>query len=484
MTVTERLRSAVSHAEPDPPSSADSRVVTVAVVAIAISAFCFAFQETSLLTALRTIEKTLPGATTSTVSLLESGYLVVAAVSSPALGKIGDRSGQKPVLLLAMAMYMVGAVGAALTPDFAALVIFRAVQGVGGAIFALALAIVRPLAGDRLPVAIGSIVGGFGAGITAGFASSGVITAQLGWRWLFGIEALLIVLAMMLIVRFVPDPSQPSGADRDLPGVATLGLGIGSLLLALTFGPNFGWTSAPVLLLFSMVPVLLGGWWWWEHRVPEPLLDTGVLSQPNILFPNLAGALAGYAAFSTYLLVPRLAQSPTRGPTAGYGLGFTLTDIGLLMMPIGLGTLTGSTFGGALSRRVGGKWPFVAGMVLLAAGPALLAEVRPATWVIGLWLYLTGLGFGVSVGAAGTLVIQAAPPEATATATSLNTLSRLVGGGIGTQVGTIILISGRYPHSQLSDLFSYRLAFLLAAGAAAAGALFAAATRASRTSGA
>lgn len=477
MSVMERLRAAVENVQPSTETDSGEPNFTVPVVAIAVAAFCFAFQETSVLTSLRHIEQTLPGATTSTVSFLESGYLVIAAVSAPTLGKLGDRNGKKPMLMLAMGMYFAGALGASVTPDFAGLVIFRAVQGVGGAIFALALAIVRPLARDRLQIAIGSIVAGFGLGITAGFAASGVITGDLGWRWLFGIEAMLIVAAATLVFFLVPDTSEPTGVDRDLPGAAMLGLGLGSLLLALTFGPNYGWTGWPVLLLFAIFPTLLGTWWWWENRVPQPLLDVKVLTERNVLFPNLAGALAGYAAFSTYLLVPRLAQTPSIGPTSSYGLGFGLTAIGLLMMPIGVGTLTGSTLGGALSQRFGGKWTFVTGMGILAVGPALLATYRPDPYVTGLWLYLTGCGFGSSVGAAGVFVIEAAPEGSTATATSLNTLSRLVGGGIGTQIATVILLSGRIRGSSISHFWSYREAFLVSACVAAIGAVLATLTR-------
>lgn len=481
MSATARLRAAVTTAGPSAEAAPGESNLTIPLAAIAIAAFCFAFQETSILTTLTTIERTLPGATTSTVSFLESGYLVVAAVAAPTLGKLGDRNGKKPVLLAAMGMYFLGALGASLTPTFAGLVIFRAVQGVGGAIFALSLAIIRPLAGDRLPVAIGTIVGGFGLGITAGFASSGVITSELGWRWLFGIEGLLIVVAMLLVARLVPETSRPSGVDRDLPGAALLGFGIGSLLLGLTFGPDFGWVSWPVLFLFAVFPILLAAWWVRERRVDQPLLDVAVLTDRKILFPNAAGALAGYAAFSTYLLVPRLAQTPATGPSASYGLGFSLTDIGLLMMSIGVGTLTGSTTGGMLSRRFGGKWPFVAGMAVLAAGPALLATYRPDPYVIGVWLFVTGAGFGTSVGAAGTFVIQAAPEGSTAVSSSFNTLARLVGGGIGTQIGTIILVSGRIGSSKVSYFWTYREAFLVAAAVAAIGAVLASLTGPSRT---
>ncbi len=453
----------------------DDDSFVVPLVAISIAALCFAFQETSLLPALTAIRGSLPGASTSTTSFLESGYLVVAAVSAPTLGKIGDRRGRKNIILVAMGLYFLGAVGAALTPNFAMLVVFRAVQGAGGAIFAMALAIMRKLAGPKLPIAIGTIVGTFGVGITAGFASAGVITSDLGWRWLFGIEAMLITLGASLIFFFVPDTGERSDVDRDLPGAAMLGFGIGSILLALTFGSEWGWTAWRVLFLFVAGPILLAGWWLRDSRIEQPLLAVQVLKDPNILFPNLAGGLAGYAAFSTYLLVPRLLGTPAK---SGFGFGLSLTQTGIVMMSIGLGTLVGSQLGGQLSQRFGGKWVFTAGMGVLAAGPALLATVRPDLPVVAIWLFLTGMGFGASVGAGGTFVTQAAPEGSTGVATSFNTLSRLVGGGIGSQIATIILLAGRVPHTKLSHESAYVIAFTIAAAVAAGGAFLASLTRA------
>jgi MFS family permease len=458
-------------------------ILPVAAVAFAAFAFAFAFQETSILPTLTRIEGTLPGATTSTVTFLESGYLVVSAVAAPTLGKLGDREGRKLMMLFSMSMYFAGALGASLTPDFAGLVIFRAVQGVGGAIFALAMALIQPLAGDRLPIAVSGIVAGFGFGITAGFASAGVITADLGWRWLFGIEGVLITVAMLLIVLFVPDRTGRQDVGRDLPGAALLGFGLASLLLALTFGPPWGWTSWPVLFLFAVSPVMLAGWWIRENRTAQPLLDVGLLKSPAILFPNLAGALAGYAAFSTYILVPRFAEVPSGGPL-GYGFGFGLTEVGLLMMPIGVGTLFGSATGGALAGRFGGRWPFAGGMLVLALGPALLAAWRPGPYAVGSWLFVTGLGFGMSVGAANTFVIEAAPPNATAVSTSYNILARLFGGGLGSQIAIIILLAYRVPgYSGVSRQAAFPTAFAIAAAVALGGAFLASLTRVSDDSG-
>ncbi len=454
-------------------ADAPGRLV-IAILVVAAAAFSFAFQETGIIPSLVRIQRTLPGATTSTVTFLESGYLVLAAISATTLGRLGDRRGKKPVMLMAMGCYMAGAIGAAFAPNLAVLVVFRSLQGVGGAIFALSLALMRKLAGNKLQIAVSGIIAGFGLGITAGFASSGVISANLGWRYIFAIESMLIMIAGVLVWRFLPDDGERSDVPRDLTSSLLLGGGVGALLLSITLGPVEGWSSWEVLFIGSVVIPLLVAWWVRSQRIDQPLVRVSVLTERNVLLPNLAAGLAGYAAFSTYLVIPRLALTPTHLavlPGFHAGLGLALTALGLLMMPIGIGTLVGSALGGAAAGRVGGKWSFAAGMCLLALGPALLAAERVDLAAIGVWLFVTGVGFGSSVSAAGTLIIEAAPEGETGVATSINTLSRLTLGGIGSQVGTIILIIGRYHGLSVSHPFDYDLPFVIAAGLALLGAL-------------
>ncbi|MGH9069045.1 MAG: MFS transporter [Acidimicrobiales bacterium] len=443
---------------------------------LALAAITFAYQETSVLPALHSIDTTLPGATTSLTAFLESGYLVIAAVAAPTLGKLGDRTGKKRFLVLAMLTYFVGALGAGLAPSFAVLVVFRAIQGVAGAIFALSFAITRDVAPDRVALSVGVLVGSFGVGITAGFASSGVVTADLGWRFIFFIEAGLILLATALVARYVPEAGERTDVSADLPGSGLLGLGVGALIIGLTIGPVTGWVSpVPIGLL---VGAAVASWAWVarERRVSEPLIDIAVLTQRDVMLPNLGSALAGYATFSVFLAVPKIATVRRALPAvlAGhvdYGFALPVTAVGLVMVPIGLGMITGGPTGGVVGRRYGGKWPFVGGLALVGVTCALLAGFHDNLYAVGAWLYLLGAGFGLSVGAAGTFVTEAAPRGSTGVATAFNSLVRLVGGGIGAQVGTIIVISGRYPGTTVSHQWTFVAVFAVAAALGIAGAL-------------
>lgn len=443
---------------------------------LAFAAASFSYQETSILPALRSIDHSLAGATTSLTAFLESGFLVIAAVAAPTLGKLGDRWGKKRFLVVALLTYLVGALGAGLAPSFAVLVAFRSLQGVAGAIFALAFAITRDIAPERVPVSVGVLVGSFGVGLSAGFGSSGAVTATLGWRWIFFIGAGLIVISTALVARYVPEAGRPADVSSDLPASAILGLGVGALIIGITIGPITGWVSAAPIGLLVGSGVAFAAWVRRERRVPEPMLDVGLLTQRNILLPNIGSALAGYAAFSVFLAVPKIATVRRALPAAlsgkvHYGLALPLTAVGLVMVPIGLGVLTGGPTGGVLGRRYGGKWPFVGGLAMVGAACALLAGLHDQLYPVGAWLFLLGAGFGLSVGAAGTFVTEAAPEGSTGVATAFNSLVRLVGGGVGAQVATIIVISGRYPGTAVSGQWAYVSVFAVAAALGTAGAL-------------
>lgn len=186
---------------------------------LGIMAGSFAFQETGVLPLLPTIQRQLPGAGTVSSALLESGFLIVAAVAAPMIGKLGDRHGKKRMLLITLALYFIGALGAGLAPNFITLVVFRSAQGVGGALFALSFAIVRDEAPDKLSVAIGWLVGAFGVGACLGLGLSGVIAQSLSWRYIFFAETVLILIGGTLVATLVPRSPEKRDLRMDYWGL-------------------------------------------------------------------------------------------------------------------------------------------------------------------------------------------------------------------------------------------------------------------------
>ena len=111
------------------------------LVALLVADITFAFQQTAVIPAFPTIEQDLQAPATWTAWLL-SGYLIVATVATPLLGKLGDQQGKRRLLLIALLLFLTGSVGAAVSPNIGLLIVFRTVQGVGGAVFPLTFAMI------------------------------------------------------------------------------------------------------------------------------------------------------------------------------------------------------------------------------------------------------------------------------------------------------------------------------------------------------
>ncbi|MGH8189870.1 MAG: MFS transporter [Rhodanobacteraceae bacterium] len=438
---------------------------------LGVMAASFAFQETGVLPVLPTIQRQLSGASTTSSALLESGFLIVAAVAAPLIGKYGDARGKQRMLLVTLAIYFIGAIGAGMAPNFIVLVIFRALQGAGGALFSLSFAVMRDEAPERLNVAIGVLVGSFGVGSSLGFGFSGLITQLLSWRYIFFAEAVLMVVVAALVAKFVPRSPERHDVSVDYPGVALLGASLAMLIISLTFLLMLGWK---VIGGFALFAVLFALWIWRERRAEQPLLDIGILTRPQVLLPNLGSGLAGYVAFSTFFLVPRFVEVPRHlAPHVArhmqYGFAADPTAIGLFLLPVGVGVLWAGPFGGVLGRRIGGKWPFVAGLGILVLASALLATVHQEPYEFAVWLFLVGTGFGLSIGAAGVFVTQAVGEHQTGIANAFNSLTRLVFGGIGAQIAAIIMKSQHVTGSSAPYQSAFAVAFAICAVLAAVG---------------
>ncbi|MGH8160701.1 MAG: MFS transporter, partial [Gammaproteobacteria bacterium] len=266
------------------------------IAVVGLMAGCFSFLEMGLLPILPVIQRSLAGAGTTSTALLESGVLIVAAVSAPLLGRLGDVRGKKNMLLATLGLYFIGALGAGFAPDFIALILFRALQGVGGALILLSIAIARDeVPDDKLSIGIGWIIGAFGAGACLGVSVSGLIAESLSWRYLFFCQCLLLVLGAAVVVAFLPRSPDRRDERVDYPGVALLGGALASLIMGLTEVLRLPWIGVG---LFVLAVLLFIAWIFHERRVDQPLLGVRILAHPRVLLPNLGSGLAGYGAFS------------------------------------------------------------------------------------------------------------------------------------------------------------------------------------------
>ena len=434
------------------------------LVALWLAVVAFGFQQTAIVPAIPVIEGDLHASRTWSVWLL-SGYLAASAAFTPLVGKLGDRWGKKRMLLWSLVVFLVGAGGAALAPNLVVLVVFRAVQGVGGAVFPLTLAILpEQLRWERVPRGSSMLTSGFGLGTALGFGCSGLLVAAGSWRWIFAAGAAMILVAIAVVGVLVAPMAPRDRVALDFPGMGLLTGGLVLLLVALTEGEPRGWASPWVLGSFAVSALLLMAWIGYDLRAREPLLDLRELARRRVLLTHLATVALGVVLFGVFSLVPYLLRAPF-GPDAAPHAS------GLYLLPVAAGQLLCGMFADRIARRATARWTYAAGLVLAALGALGLALEHGSAVAVLVAALLTGAGAGLGIAVASAIVSREAAGTHTGVATALNSVLRRIGGGVGAQVSAALLAS-----PALVGQRGFTAAFLICAFVAAVGAVLAAGT--------
>ena len=449
---------------------------TLAILTIAGTAY--ALQQTMVIPALPALQRELH-TTTTWVTWVLTILLLVASVSTPILGKLGDQYGKERLLVISLVLFFAGCAGAAAAWNIWILIVFRAVQGLGAAVFPLSFGIIRDeFPREKVGVGIGLLSAVFGVGGGFGIVFSGLIVDHLSWRWLFILGAIPVAIAALLVHRFVPESPIKTPSRVDFLGASLLSAGLICLLLALTEGESWGWGSGRVGGLFAGAAVFLGAWVVAELRVPEPMVDMRVFVHRPVLLTNVCALIVGFALFGTFVLLPNFVETP-RGLSeatarlVGYGFGASATKAGLYLLPSSLTMLFAGPAAGLIGRRTGFKWPLAAGMLLSGASAASLALWHDRPWHILAPMPFLGIGVGFAFAAMATLITEAVRPSETGIATGMNTVMRTVGGVIGGEMGAVLLSAYTIDDTGVPSVSGFETAFSISAVAALAGAVVA-----------
>ncbi|MDP9283833.1 MAG: MFS transporter [Actinomycetota bacterium] len=436
---------------------------------LALAGLAYALQQTMILPALPSLQRDLH-TSTAWATWLFTSFLLVSAVATPVLGKLGDTYGKERLLLISLSIFFVGCVAAIFAWDIWSLIAFRAIQGFGGAVFPLAFAIVYDeFPAERLGAGVGIVSAILGVGGGLGLVLSGVLIDFGSWRWLFIVGAIVVGIAVLGVWRFVPSSPVKTPSRLDPLGALFLSGLLIALLLGLTEGPVWGWGSRRVVALFGASAVLAYAWVRTELRVPEPMIDMRMLVHRPVLFTNITAVFTGFAMFGAFVLLPSLMQRHPGG-AVHYGFGLSPTLTGLYLLPGGLLGFVAGPVAGRLGSRYGSRLPLALGMVIAAIGIALLALFHEHPWQISVWMVLLGIGVPFAFAAMAKLIIDAVRPSETGVATGMNTVMRTVGSVIGGQVGAAIVSADTIAHTHVPAESAFAAAFWVSAAVALVGA--------------
>jgi MFS family permease len=383
------------------------------------------------------------GAGAAEVSWVTTATLLSAAVFTPLLGRFGDQHGKKPTLIGVLAVMIVGSVLAATTDSLLWLIVGRVLQGAATAIFPLALSVLREeVPARRLPGAMALVSGTLAFGSGFALVTTGLLTRgeDADYHRVFWLATGLAVVTLLAVVLFVPASRTKTGGRTDILGALTLGLFLVLLLLPISQGHEWGWTSARTLGSFTGAVLMAGAWSFTESRVREPMVDMRMFLHRPVLFSNLAGLFVGFGMFAQFLGVSYLAQVPR--DIAGYGFGASVLRASVeYLLPSTIASLVASQFGGLLIRRIGPRLTLALSAVIGIVGFTWLAAAHSSTpSVIGAGM---AVGTAISLGYAAmpALIVAGVPPHQTGIANGINSISRSVGSSIGSALITSLLAS-------------------------------------------
>ncbi|GHD31301.1 hypothetical protein GCM10010313_74560 [Streptomyces violarus] len=392
--------------------------------------------------------------------------LLAAAVATPMTGRLGDMYGKRRMLLISLVMLVAGSVTAALSDALAPMIVGRALQGLASGVIPLGISIMRDeLPAERLGSATALMSASLGVGGALGLPAAALIADNFDWHVLFWASAGLGAVALVLVPAIVPESEVRTGGRFDLVGGIGMAAGLVSLLLAISKGADWGWSSGTTLGLFAAAVVVLLMWGWWELRVREPLVDLRTTARRQVLVTNLASVAVGFAMFAMSLVIPQLLQLPE---ATGYGLGESLLVAGLTMAPSGLVMMATAPVSAALSKARGPKITLMVGALIVAAGYGLNIALMSELWHFVLVTCVIGAGIGFTYGSMPALIMSAVPASETGAANSLNTLMRSIGTSTASAVAGVILAQMTRPFGQtaLPSQNGFKVVLAIGAGAA------------------
>src|SRR4051794_31028963 len=337
-----------------PRSIAPQAVSPALLPALALTVMVVAVLQTLVVPVVGQIGAALQ-VSTSAVGWTITANLLAAAVATPVLGRLGDVHGRRPVLLGILAVVAAGSLLAAVTTSLPLLILARVLQGASYGLFPLSMAVLRDeLPPEELTGSMAVVSGTLGIGGGLGLVLTGLLTRDGGdYHRIFWLSLGVTLTALVLAALTVPARRPEVRGRTDWLGAGVLGLGLVLLLLPLSQGHEWGWTSTRTLGSFVGSAIVLVAWLGVERSVAAPLVTPRMLRSGPLMVTHAAGLFIGIAMFVGFLAVSGFVQAPA---SAGYGFSASvLSASSVYLLPGALSGVVTAPLGGRLGGRDGGR---------------------------------------------------------------------------------------------------------------------------------
>lgn len=415
-----------------PPDHAEIRRI---IFGLMLAMLLGALDQTIVATALPTIGAAFGDF--ANLSWVVTAYLLSCTVATPLYGKLSDIHGRRVMLLTAVGVFSAASVACALAPNLLALIIARAVQGLGGGgLISLSQTIIADLVSPRERGRYqAQIAGVFAASSIAGPVLGGLFAQYLSWTLIFWINLPLGLAAFLITERRLRRlPRHERRHRMDYLGAALMAAASVLVLLALGWGGVwYSWTSPLILGLFTGAAVFLALFIWQMRRADEPFLPLGLLADPVVGRGMVASFMAVGAMVGLSIFVPLYFET---------GRGLSATQSGLGLIPVMGGVVLGAIVSGrAMARLTHYKRPAIGGLCCAFAGllAMVVAPDLPLTMVLVLFAVI-GAGVGTALPVCTVSIQNAVQPHLMGTTTGVMTFFRQLGGALVVAVlGAVLL---------------------------------------------
>jgi EmrB/QacA subfamily drug resistance transporter len=415
--------------DPVPPAPLSHRQILIAFSGLVLAMLLAALDSTIVSTALPTIVSELGGL--EHLAWVVTVYLLAQTIVTPIYGKLGDLYGRKMVLQSAIVLFLVGSALCGLSQNMTQLIVFRAIQGLGGGGLAVTTQavvgdIVPPRDRGRYQGIFGAV---FGLSSIAGPLLGGYFTTHLSWRWIFYINLPLGIGALVVLAATLPSLQRRMVRSIDYAGAALLAVVLSSItLLSDLGGTSYSWSSPLTIGLIAVSALALVLFTLVERRATEPVLPLHLFRQQTFVITSAVGLIVGFALFGSITYFPLYLQVVK---------GVTPTASGMQMVPMMGGMLVTSIMSGQLISRTGRYKIFpVIGTGVMTVGLFLLSRLTPSSTnaTAALLMLILGVGLGMVMQVLVIAVQNDVEYRDLGVATSGATLFRLIGGSLGTAI--------------------------------------------------
>ena len=456
-TITDRTRSAQSRSEPLDPA-----LVKLAL-AILVGVIAAILDLTIVNVAIDTLQRRLH-TSISTIQWVAAGYALAVAMTIPVSGWAFQRFGARRSWMASLIIFVAGSALCGLAWSAGSLIAFRIFPGIGGGmLLPLATTILANAAGrERLARIVPFIAIPSQAGPVLGPVIGGLILSNASWRWIFYVNVPVVLIALVLAWRLVPQTEINPGRRLDIRGLALLSPALALFVYAFSeAGVTGGFGHARVIAALAAGLAILAGYCVHALRsAAEPVLSLRLLRFRGYATSGAMMFLSGITLFGALFLLPLYYQQ-ARGASA--------LQAGLLLAPQGAGVAIGALAAGRLVDKIGLSVRLVAlgGMVLLTAAtvPYVFATARTGEALLSIVLVIRGTGLGLALVPITTAAYIGLPHSAIPSATTGVRIFQQIGGALGTAILAVILqhaISASASPQVLGHAFDTTFAWVLA----------------------